>query len=154
MAGLGITRGASARLATGRGRLGALAAQLSEQDWNLPLSELKDRFFTLPHLPLMPSENVLQEAIYSILEAGEGVIQDGQSRKCRVDSSNDVDLRPRTDGFVVHHQPRGGAVDWLQSKLQNSELRLTDLAKQDEAPTETHLAAAVEQEKSAGRWLP
>ncbi|MYC64542.1 MAG: hypothetical protein F4X16_17200 [Caldilineaceae bacterium SB0661_bin_34] len=136
------------------GRLGALAAQLSEQDWNLPLSELKDRFFTLPHLPLMPSENALQEAIYSILEAGEGEIQDGQGRKCRVDSSHDVDLRA-TDRRLcrVTANPEEEAVDWLQSKLQNSELRLSDLAKLDDVPTETHLAAAVEHEKSAGRLV-
>ncbi len=131
---------------------GALAAQLSEQDWNLPLSELKDRFFTLPHLPLMPSENVLQEAVYSILAAGEGEIQDGQGRKCRVDSPHDVDLRA-TDRRLCRASanPVEEAAEWLRSKLQNSELRLSDLAKLDDAPADTHLAAAVEYEKSAGR---
>ncbi|MCY4520066.1 MAG: DUF499 domain-containing protein [Caldilineaceae bacterium] len=131
---------------------GALAAQLSEQDWNLPLSELKDRFFTLPHLPLMPSENALKEAIYSILAAGEGEIQDGQRRKCRVDSLHDVDLRA-TDRRLCRAttNPLEEAVDWLRSKLQNSELRISDLAELDDAPAETYLSAAVDYEKSTGR---
>ena len=71
----------------------ALLHNLREQDWGLPLSELRDMFWNTPRVPLLPGgESDLRRALYGAITAGEVEIIDSAGEARTVATAADINL--------------------------------------------------------------
>ena len=72
---------------------GALLHNLREQDWGLPLSELRDMFWNTPRAPLLPGgESDLRRALYGAITAGDVEIVDSAGESRTVATAADINL--------------------------------------------------------------
>ena len=71
----------------------ALLHNLREQDWGLPLSELRDMFWNTPRVPLLPGgESDLRRALYGAITAGDIEIVDSAGEPRAVTTAADINL--------------------------------------------------------------
>ena len=71
----------------------ALLHNLREQDWGLPLSELRDMFWNTPRVPLLPGgESDLRRALYGAITAGDIEIVDSTGEARTVAAAADINL--------------------------------------------------------------
>ena len=71
----------------------ALLHNLREQDWGLPLSELRDMFWNTPRVPLLPGgESDLRRALYGAITTGDVEIVDGAGEPRAVATAADINL--------------------------------------------------------------
>ena len=72
---------------------GALLHNLRDQDWGLPLSELRDMFWNTPRVPLLPAgESDLRRALFGAISAGDVEIVDGAGETRAVTTAADINL--------------------------------------------------------------
>ena len=72
---------------------GALLHNLREQDWGLPLSELRDMFWNTPRVPLLPGgERDLRRALFEAITAGNIEIVDSAGEIRTVATAADINL--------------------------------------------------------------
>jgi len=72
---------------------GALLHNLREQDWGLPLSELRDMFWNTPRVPLLPAgERDLRRALFEAITAGNIEIVDSAGETRTVTAAADINL--------------------------------------------------------------
>ena len=72
---------------------GALIHNLREQDWGLPLSELRDMFWNTPRVPLLPAgERDLRSALFGAITAGDIEIVDSAGEARTVTTAADINL--------------------------------------------------------------
>ena len=72
---------------------GALLHNLREQDWGLPLSELRDMFWNTPRVPLLPGgERDLRRALFEAITAGNIEIVDSTGETRTVTTAADINL--------------------------------------------------------------
>ena len=71
----------------------ALLHNLREQDWGLPLSELRDMFWNTPRIPLLPGgESDLRRALYRAITDGDIEIVDSAGEARTVAAPADINL--------------------------------------------------------------
>ena len=72
---------------------GALLHNLREQDWGLPLSELRDMFWNTPRVPLLPGgERDLRRALFEAITSGDIEIVDSAGETRTVTTAADINL--------------------------------------------------------------
>lgn len=71
----------------------ALLTNLRPQDYNLPLSEIRDQFWQAPRLPLLPGgETDLRNAIYEAIVNGDIQLIEGDGTTVHVDSPSQINF--------------------------------------------------------------
>ncbi len=71
----------------------ALTHNLQDRDYGKPLSELRDDFWRVPRLPLLPNgEKDLRNAIWEAINAGELIIVDSEGAPREAHSDSDINL--------------------------------------------------------------
>jgi hypothetical protein len=87
----------------------ALLHNLREQDWGLPLSELRDMFWNTPRVPLLPGgERDLRGALHGAIIAGDIEIVDGAGEPRAVVAAADINLG---SGELRIQRPSKGRVE-------------------------------------------
>lgn len=87
----------------------ALLHNLREQDWGLPLSELRDMFWNTPRVPLLPGgESDLRRALHGAITSGDVEIVDSAGEIRAVPTAADINLG---SGELRVQRPSKGQVE-------------------------------------------
>ena len=82
----------------------ALLHNLADRDYGKPLSEMRDDFWRVPRLPLLPNgESDLRNAIWEAVHAGDLVIVDSDGTPREAHNSSDINLS--SDMQRLDHKP-------------------------------------------------
>ncbi|MYA16109.1 MAG: DUF499 domain-containing protein [Gammaproteobacteria bacterium] len=85
---------------------GALLHNLREQDWGLPLSELRDMFWNTPRVPLLPEgERDLRRALFEAIAARDIEIVDSAGETRTVTTAADINLG--SSELRIQRPPKG-----------------------------------------------
>lgn len=128
----------------------ALLHNLREQDWGLPLSELRDMFWNTPRVALLPGgESDLRRALYEAISVGDAEIVDSTGETRTVAAASDINFssnalrihRPSKLQVEVPNLMGRSAAD-AQTTLQQAGLKVDipavvatgDVVQQDPTP--------------------